>query len=81
MNSQPGGNFFLVEAKNQYKPVTEVTGVAISNGLAWNKDNTLLYYIDTVTNQIDVFDFDLEAGTIGKFTLYYYYCYCYYFLG
>ncbi|KAJ9590540.1 hypothetical protein L9F63_016442, partial [Diploptera punctata] len=60
------GSFFLVEKNNDYQPITEVTPVSISNGLAWNKDNTLLYYIDTATLQVDVFDFDLEAGTIAN---------------
>jgi sugar lactone lactonase YvrE len=44
--------------------IAEVKPVSISNGLVWNKANTLLYYIDTATYQVDVFDFDLERGEI-----------------
>ena len=41
-------------------------GVTISNGIAWSLDNHLMYYIDTATGGIDVFDFNLEAGTIAN---------------
>ena len=35
-----------------------LSGVTISNGLAWSKDGSTLFYIDTVTQGIDAFDFD-----------------------
>jgi sugar lactone lactonase YvrE len=38
--------------------------VGNSNGLAWNKEATLLYYCDTRSHQIDVFDFDGENHSI-----------------
>lgn len=38
--------------------------VDISNGLAWNDIETLMYYIDTPSGRIDVFDFDADKGTI-----------------
>lgn len=40
--------------------------VDISNGLAWNDIETLMYYIDTPSGRIDVFDFDPDNGTICK---------------
>jgi len=58
------GSLYLLQAGND--PVVEVSPVSISNGLAWNKDNTLMYYIDTATNQVDVFDYNLENATIGE---------------
>jgi sugar lactone lactonase YvrE len=41
-------------------------GVSISNGIAWSLDDTLLYYVDTPTRTIDVFDFDAETGAASN---------------
>jgi sugar lactone lactonase YvrE len=39
--------------------------VTTSNGIDWSPDDRLMYYADTRTGRVDMFDFDLEAGTIG----------------
>ena len=41
-----------------------VTGVTVSNGVGWSPDGTRMYYVDTLTGRIDVFDFDEHWGTI-----------------
>lgn len=41
-----------------------VTEVTISNGIDWSPDDTQMYYVDTPTGRIDVFDFVAAAGTI-----------------
>lgn len=38
-------------------------GVTISNGLDWSPDGTRMYYTDTMTSRLDIFDYDLETGT------------------
>jgi sugar lactone lactonase YvrE len=38
--------------------------VTTSNGIDWSPDQRLMYYVDTGTRRIDVFDFDLERGAI-----------------
>jgi len=58
------GSFYLLQAG--HNPVVEVSPVSISNGLAWNQNNTLMYYIDTATSQVDVFDYNLENATIAN---------------
>ncbi len=42
------------------------SGIRISNGIAWTSDNLLMYYIDTPTRRVDVFDFGGITGIIGK---------------
>jgi sugar lactone lactonase YvrE len=43
---------------------TEVlTEVGISNGIGWSGDDRRMYYTDTLTRTLDVFDFDAHSGT------------------
>jgi sugar lactone lactonase YvrE len=37
-------------------------GVTISNGIAWSPEDTLLYYVDTAIQAVDVFDYDADSG-------------------
>ena len=39
-----------------------LTGVTISNGLAFGPDGAVAYYIDTPTHGVDVFDYDADRG-------------------
>lgn len=43
-----------------------VRNVTCSNGLAWSHDASLMYYIDTPTHEVSVFDYDLATGTISR---------------
>ncbi|MFE7159412.1 SMP-30/gluconolactonase/LRE family protein [Streptomyces sp. NPDC057636] len=51
-----GGNLVRIAADGT---ATEILGdVTVSNGTGWSPDGTLMYYVDTPTRRIDVFDFD-----------------------
>lgn len=39
--------------------------VTLSNGLGWSPDGSRLYYADTVTERVDVFDYDLATGRMS----------------
>lgn len=40
-------------------------GVTVSNGIGWNPDETVMYYIDTYTRGIDCFRYDVDTGDIA----------------
>lgn len=42
------------------------TGITIANGLGWSPDDRRLYFTDSGRRAIDVFDFDLAAGTVAN---------------
>lgn len=39
-------------------------GLTISNGIIWSADNKIMYFVDTPTQQVKVFDFNNETGEI-----------------
>lgn len=38
-------------------------GVTVSNGLDWSPDGARMFYTDTLTGRVDIFDYDLATGT------------------
>lgn len=43
-----------------------VTGVSVSNGLAWSPDARTMYFVDSLERAIDAFDFDLDRGRLAN---------------
>ena len=58
------GNLFVMETDLSVKK--KIENVSISNGIAWNADNTIMYYINTPTNYVFAFDYDIENGEISN---------------
>ncbi|XP_047537562.1 regucalcin-like [Vanessa atalanta] len=58
------GSLYMITENDYINPETKVRPVSVSNGIAWTADNKFMFYIDSATRNIDVFNFDLETGTI-----------------
>ncbi|HWG13884.1 MAG TPA: SMP-30/gluconolactonase/LRE family protein [Streptosporangiaceae bacterium] len=59
----PRGAFYRFDPSGPGAPIAEMFGeVTISNGVAWNAAGDTMFYIDTPTHRVDVFDFDTAAG-------------------
>ena len=54
---------YRVEPDWSFKPV--VGDATQSNGIAWSPDGRRMYFIDSATQGIDVFDFDVGTGSAG----------------
>lgn len=64
VDSRSGGAaLYRLDSGGVLTPV--VTGVTTSNGLGWSPDGTRLYYVDTPTRRIDVFDYSLSDGSVS----------------
>jgi sugar lactone lactonase YvrE len=60
------GDLYRLDADGSTSLV--VPGSTISNGLDWSPDGATMYYIDTATGRIDMFDYDTERGLTGRRT-------------
>jgi sugar lactone lactonase YvrE len=54
------GALYRIDAEGAIRTIAAPT--TISNGIDWSPDGSLMYYIDTATHRMDVFDFDVAAG-------------------
>ncbi len=61
---EPSGNLYSLVSNSP--PQKLLTGIRISNGLAWSPDHKVFYYIDTPTREVKAFDYDLSTGQIAN---------------
>lgn len=61
-----GGSLYRLDPGGEVSVVLE--GVTISNGLDWSPDDSVAYYIDTMTYEVSMFDYDSEQGLTGRRT-------------
>nr|XP_046912682.1 putative sugar lactone lactonase YvrE [Dermatophagoides farinae] len=60
-----GGSLYRFNVDN-LKFIKMTENFTISNGMAWNHNNTLMYFNDSEDRKIWLFDFDLHKGTINN---------------
>ncbi len=58
------GTLYRLDPDLSVRPM--VDGVSISNGIDWSPDDRLMYFIDSLTRRVDVFDFDRDDGAISN---------------
>lgn len=65
MNDVPGaGKLYVLE--KDLSVATKIEHVGCSNGLAWSLDQKTFYYIDTLTQNVVAYDFDISIGHIAN---------------
>ncbi|XP_059051906.1 regucalcin-like [Achroia grisella] len=56
---------YSIDQNNFRNPVVQLRPVSISNGLVWALNNSVMYYIDSLTMKVEAFDFDVQQGDIS----------------
>ncbi len=60
-DERPGGGA-VYRVTPAHRVVELLSPVSISNGVRWSKDGSRVYYIDTPTRRVDVFDVNPQTG-------------------
>ena len=59
-----GGSLYRLDPDGTVRTV--LRGVTLSNGIGWSPDHRVMYYVDSATQAIDTFTFDVATGTIAE---------------
>ncbi|WP_281242825.1 SMP-30/gluconolactonase/LRE family protein [Salisediminibacterium halotolerans] len=60
------GNANLYRLNRDHNIEHVLSGVTTSNGLAWDRERALMYYIDTKTKKVQAYDYDDGSGAIAN---------------
>jgi sugar lactone lactonase YvrE len=60
---QATGGGFLARVEPTGRSTVVLPSVSISNGVGWSPDEQRMYYVDTPTRRVDVFDYDTATGS------------------
>ena len=58
------GSLYRIDLDGSHTVVE--TDIGISNGMGFSLDHSLMYYTDSETHRIDVFDYDVDTGRIAN---------------
>ena len=64
--SKENGKASLYCLDTDLRVAKKVENVTVSNGIVWNVDTKKMYYIDTPTNEVWGFDYDIRTGDISN---------------
>ena len=59
---KPEGSLYLMH--HDLSIEKKIDNLTISNGITWSLDSTKMYFIDTPTNEINIFHYDNDSGNI-----------------
>jgi len=58
------GAFYMIDTDKSVKKI--VDGINQYNAIVWNKDNTIMYVIDTYNETLIAFEYDIRKGPISE---------------
>ena len=58
------GRFYRLDTNGTIHLIAE--GIGVSNGIGFNNNLDLMYYTDSITGEIYVFDYDIETGNVNN---------------
>lgn len=60
---EPVGTLWRLDVDHSTARMVE--NINIPNAICWSPDSTLMYFADSLTRRIEVFDFDIDSGSIS----------------
>jgi len=59
------GTLYRLDGASGALAVTGVlSGITVANGIDWTPDGRHMYYVDSPSQQVDIFDFDSDTGSV-----------------
>ncbi len=65
-NVDDGGCGALYRIGPDLRPRVAIADTALANGLGWSPDGATLYFVDSLTQRLDAYEFDPATGEVGE---------------